>query len=224
MYSDSDQPRGYEHSKLAASLLDEDADPGLLAYTLLALLFFGAQTGHGVDESLLEHALELERRAGPDSEKSSLVLIWYQCTDATTPPASGTRSRTRGTATAATRSGGPRSARTSRSSSSEPATGRSRGTLVEQSCAELEPVGSDGPARHAVLDASALRRLRRRTRAGARNAACRCSRRRGSGREAPGSRRSSSRRSASPRCTEGDFAAADARVHRAGVTCWTRSV
>ena len=69
MYSEGDQPRALEHSEAAAALLDEDADPGLLAYTLLTLLFFGAQTGRGIDEGLLQRALELERRAGRDARE-----------------------------------------------------------------------------------------------------------------------------------------------------------
>ena len=82
MYSDEDHTQAVEHSEAAVALLDEAADPGLLAYTLLTLLFYGAQTGRGIDEGLLQRALELERRAGREAERSSLVLIWYQCTDA----------------------------------------------------------------------------------------------------------------------------------------------
>ena len=69
MYSEGDQPRALEHSEAAVALLDEDADPGLLAYTLLTLLFFGAQTGRGIDEGLLQRALELEAASGPGRRK-----------------------------------------------------------------------------------------------------------------------------------------------------------
>ena len=145
MYSDSDQPRGFEHSKIAASLLDEDDDPGLFAYTLLALLFFGAQTGHGVDESLLEHALELEQRAGPESEKSSLVLIWYQCTDAH----EAARER-HALEDAWYRDRGDEIWRAEKRAHLALVEFRAGNwalarDLVERSCSELEPVGSEGP-------------------------------------------------------------------------------
>ena len=145
MYSDDDQPRAVEHAETAAALLDEDADPGLLAYTLLALLFFGAQTGRGADEGLLARALELERRAGTSAERSSLVLIWHQCMDEFEAARERHRFedewyRERGEeiwvaekrghlALVELRAGNPELAR----------------RLVDQSCAELEPVGMQGP-------------------------------------------------------------------------------
>lgn len=145
MYSELDQPRAVKHAEAAVRLLDEDLDPGLLAYTLLTLLFFGAQIGRGIDERLLERALELERRAGPDDEKSSLVLIWYQCTDAHEAARDRHRLedewyRDRGEeiwraekrahmALVEFRAGDWQLAR----------------LLIEQSCAEMESVGSEGP-------------------------------------------------------------------------------
>ena len=70
-----------EHADAAAALLDEERDPGLLAYVLVTRLFFGAQLGLGAPAGLLERALELERRAGPDDERSSLFLIWFVAFD-----------------------------------------------------------------------------------------------------------------------------------------------
>ena len=145
MYSDEDHTQAVEHSEAAVSLLDEDADPGLLAYTLLALLFYGAQTGRGIDEGLLQRALELEGRAGRDAERSSLVLIWYQCTDAHEEARARHRLedewyRDRGEeiwvaekrahlALVESRAGNWALAR----------------ELIEQSYAELEPIGLQGP-------------------------------------------------------------------------------
>jgi DNA-binding CsgD family transcriptional regulator len=145
MYSDGDQRQAVEHSEAAAALLDDETDPGLLAYTLLAVLFFGAQTGRGIDERLLERALELEQRAGRDTEKSSLVLIWHQCTDAHDAARERHRLedewyRDRGeeiwraekrahVALVELRAGNWELAR----------------RLLDQSCAELEPVGTQGP-------------------------------------------------------------------------------
>jgi DNA-binding CsgD family transcriptional regulator len=144
MYSDGDQRQAVEHSEAAAALLDE-SDPALLAYTLLACMFFGVQTGRGVDQELLERALELEQRAGRDGEKSSLVLIWHQCTDAHEAARERHRLedewyRDRGDeiwraekrahlALVELRAGNWELAR----------------TLLDQSCAELEPVGTHGP-------------------------------------------------------------------------------
>ena len=145
MYSDEDHVQALEHSEAAVSLLDEDADPGLLAYTLLTLLFYGAQTGRGIDEGLLQRALELEGRAGRDAERSSLVLIWYQCTDAHEAARARHRLedewyRDRGEeiwvaekrahlALVESRAGNWALAR----------------ELIEQSYAELEPIGLQGP-------------------------------------------------------------------------------
>ncbi len=125
-------------------MLDE-SDPGLLAYTLLAVLFFGAQTGRGIDEQLLERALELEQRPGRDTEKSSLVLIWHECIDAHEAARERHRLedewyRDRGEeiwraekrahlALVELRAGNWELAR----------------RLLDQSCAELEPVGTQGP-------------------------------------------------------------------------------
>ena len=145
MYSDGDQPTAVEHAETAAALLDEDADPALLAYTLLALLFFGAQTGRGADEGLLSRALELERRAGEDGERSSLVLIWLQCTDAFEPARERHRLedawyRERGEEIWVAEKRGHLALVEFRAGNWALAR-----RLVEQSCAELEPVGMQGP-------------------------------------------------------------------------------
>jgi DNA-binding CsgD family transcriptional regulator len=145
MYSDGDQRQAFEHSQAAAALIDEDADPGLLAYTLLAALFFGAQSGHGVRQGLLERALELEQRAGPDSEKSSLVLILLQCMDDQAAARERHRLedewyRDRGEEIWRAEKRGHSALVEFRAGNWELAR-----RLIEQSCAELEPVGSQGP-------------------------------------------------------------------------------
>lgn len=145
MYSDADQRQAVEHSESAAAFLDEEADPGLLAYSLLALLFFGAQTGRGADERLLERALELERRAGRDSERSSLVLIWLQCTDALEAARERHRLedewyRERGEELWVAEKRAHLALVEFRAGNCELAR-----ELIEQSCAELEPVGIGGP-------------------------------------------------------------------------------
>ena len=117
------------------------------------------QTGRGIDERLLERALALEQRAGRDTEKSSLVLIWLQCTDAHDAARERHRLedewyRDRGEeiwraekrahlALVEFRAGNWELAR----------------RLLDQSCAELEPVGSAGTTRDSVLDACAARRV-----------------------------------------------------------------
>ncbi|HUQ22615.1 MAG TPA: AAA family ATPase, partial [Gaiellaceae bacterium] len=145
MYSDGDQRQGVEHAEAAASLLQAELDPGLLAYTLLAVLFFGAQTGRGIHEGLLKRALELEQRAGRESEKSSLVLIWLQCTDAH----EGARARHR-LEDEWYRDRGEEIWRAEKRShlalvEFQAGNWALARRLVEQSCAELEPVGSQGP-------------------------------------------------------------------------------
>ena len=145
MYSDGDQPTGVEHVETAAALLDEDADPALLAYTLLALLFFSAQTGRGADERLLTRALELERRAGEEGERSSLVLIWLQCTDAFDAARQRHRVedawyRERGEEIWVAEKRGHLALVEFRAGNWALAR-----RLIEQSCAELEPVGMQGP-------------------------------------------------------------------------------
>jgi DNA-binding NarL/FixJ family response regulator len=145
MYSDGDQRQALDHSRAAAELLDESVDPGLLAYTLLACVFFGAQTGHGMDEGLLERALELERRAGRDSERSSIVLIWLQCTDAHDAARERHRLedewyRDRGDEIWRAEKRAHRALVEFRAGNWTLAR-----ELAEQSCAELEPVGSQGP-------------------------------------------------------------------------------
>lgn len=145
MYSDGDQRQAVAHAETAAELLDEDTDPGLLAYTLLALLFFGAQTGRGADERLLARALELEQRAGRDSERSSLVLIWHQCTDAFEAARERHRLedewyRERGEEIWVAEKRGHLALVEFRAGNWALAR-----RLIEQSCAELEPVGLQGP-------------------------------------------------------------------------------
>jgi DNA-binding CsgD family transcriptional regulator len=145
MYSDADQPQAVQHAEAAAALLDERADPGLLAYALLALLFFGVQTGRSIDERLLERALELEQRADRDSERSSLVLIWHQCTDAF--EAARRRHeiedawyRDRGEEIWVAEKRSHLALVEFRAGNWELAR-----VLIDQSCSEMEPVGSEGP-------------------------------------------------------------------------------
>ncbi len=80
-FSMRDQRVAVAHADAAAALLDEDEDPGLLAYALVNSVFFGAQVGLGARPELLNRALRLEERAGPDAERSSLFLIWFSSVD-----------------------------------------------------------------------------------------------------------------------------------------------
>jgi DNA-binding CsgD family transcriptional regulator len=76
-----DQQAGLEHSEAAAVLLDEDEDPALLAQALVTKLFYGAQLGRAAPRSLLEQALHLEERGGPDEERSRIPLMWFTWMD-----------------------------------------------------------------------------------------------------------------------------------------------
>ena len=80
-FSMRDQRAAVAHADAAAALLNDDEDPGLLAYALVNSVFFGAQIGLGARPELLDRALRLEEKAGPDAEKSSLFLIWLSCVD-----------------------------------------------------------------------------------------------------------------------------------------------
>jgi DNA-binding CsgD family transcriptional regulator len=144
MYSETDQAAAVRHLDAALDLLDE-RDPALLAYTLVARLFFGAQAGRGVDEALLERALELERSADPDDERSSLVLIWHQCMDQVEQARArhdleDAWYRDRGDEIWRAEKRAHRALVEFRSGNVVEAR-----ALVEQSCAELEPVGPEGP-------------------------------------------------------------------------------
>jgi DNA-binding CsgD family transcriptional regulator len=72
----------YEHAVAAADLIDENEDPGLLAYVLIAQLVFGTNSGRcAPDPALLQRALALEQRAGSEAELNNLGMIWYHGTD-----------------------------------------------------------------------------------------------------------------------------------------------
>jgi DNA-binding NarL/FixJ family response regulator len=76
-----DQRRALEHAEAAAALLDEDEDPGLLAQVLINKFFYGAQLGRKAPRRVLERALRLEERAGPNEQRSRLPLMWFAWMD-----------------------------------------------------------------------------------------------------------------------------------------------
>ena len=76
-----DQRKALEHAEAAAALLNEDEDPGLLAQVLINKLFFGAQVGRKAPRRVLERALRLEERAGPNEQRSRVPLMWFAWMD-----------------------------------------------------------------------------------------------------------------------------------------------
>jgi DNA-binding CsgD family transcriptional regulator len=76
-----DQRKALEHTDAAAALLDENDDPSLLAHVLINKFFYSAQVGRKAPHELLERALRLEERAGPDAEKSRIPLMWFSWVD-----------------------------------------------------------------------------------------------------------------------------------------------
>jgi DNA-binding CsgD family transcriptional regulator len=69
------------HVDAAAELLDEERDPALLSHALMNKVFFSANVGRPASGDLLDRALQLEKRAGPEDERSRVALIWFTCMD-----------------------------------------------------------------------------------------------------------------------------------------------
>ena len=82
MYSDEDHAQAVEHSEAASRSSTKTPTPGCSRTRCSTLLFYGAQTGRGIDEGLLQRALELEGARAATPSEARLCLIWYQCTDA----------------------------------------------------------------------------------------------------------------------------------------------
>ena len=76
-----DQRRALERVEAAAALLDEDEDPVLLARVLSSKMFYRAQLGRKTPRSLLERALRLEERGGPNEQRSLIPLMWFSWID-----------------------------------------------------------------------------------------------------------------------------------------------
>ena len=76
-----DQRKALAHAEAATALLDEDEDPALLAHALIDKLFFGAQLGWKAPRAVLERALRLEERAGPNEQRSRMPLMWFAWMD-----------------------------------------------------------------------------------------------------------------------------------------------
>lgn len=82
MYVVLDQARGVGHAEAAIELLDEEEEPGLLAFILFTKFLTDAHLGRGADRALLERGLELEARALERFEATSnFPLVWFTFMD-----------------------------------------------------------------------------------------------------------------------------------------------